>query len=136
MPELKTYRIFISHAWTYNENYHRLVKMLNEASYFKWQNYSVPQHNPLGTSTDRELEKALHNQIGPTHIVIILSGMYATYRKWIQKEIDIASGMGKPIIGVKSWGQERVPQTVQDVAKEMVGWNTPSIINVIRKHAL
>jgi len=136
MPELKTYRIFISHAWTYNESYHRLVKMLNEASYFKWQNYSVPQHDPLGAGTDRELEKALHDQIGPTHIVIILSGMYVAYRKWIQKEIDIASGMGKPIIGVRPWGQERVPQAVQDAAREMVGWNTSSIINVIRKHAL
>ncbi len=43
----KTYNIFISHAWRYSEDYYRLVEMLNNAPYFKWRNYSVPQHDPV-----------------------------------------------------------------------------------------
>ncbi len=136
MPKLRMYRVFISHAWTYNESYYRLVNMLNKEPYLNCPNYSVPQHAPLAARTDRELENALRNQISPTHIVIVLSGMYVAHRKWIQKEIDIASNMGKPIIGVRLRGHERLPQVVQDVAKEIVGWNTPSIVSAIRKHAL
>ena len=47
MPELKTYDLFISHAWKYNEDYYRLVDMLNNAPNFKWRNYSVPEHDPV-----------------------------------------------------------------------------------------
>lgn len=136
MPELKKYRIFISHAWRYDDEYYRLVKMLNEAPLFDWANYSVPRHDRLDTATDRELTEALHNQIRPTQVVLILAGMYTTYSKWIQKEIDIANGYPKPIVGIKPLGSERIPSAVQEAAIEMVGWNTSSIISAIRGHAL
>jgi len=136
MPGLKTYRTFVSHAWTYNEDYYRLLKMLTGAPYFKWQNYSVPEHDPLHTRTKKELEQALYNQIRPVNIVIVLAGMYVPYRDWIQKEINIASEMNKPIIGIRPRGSERVPLSVQTAAKEMVGWNTSSIVSAIRRWAI
>jgi hypothetical protein len=136
MPTLRTYRIFVSHAWKYNDEYYRLVNMLNSAPNFKWQNYSVPEHDPLGTKTAKELVEALQNQIRPTHVVLILSGMYAAHRSWIQKEIDIAVAMSKPIVGIKPWGQERIPTAVSDVADEMVGWNTSTIVAAIRRYAI
>lgn len=136
MPSLRTYHIFISHAWQYNDDYYRLERILDKAPNFKWKNFSVPEHDALDTATDKELEQELYGQIRPVHIVIVLCGMYVNYRKWIQKEIDIALNLGKPIIGVKPWGQERIPKAVQDVAKEIVGWNTDSIVSAIRRHAL
>ena len=136
MPKLKTYNLFISHAWKYDTEYYRIEKLLKDAPNFSWKNYSVPQHDPLGTTTKKDLEEALRRHIRPTHVVVILSGMYVAHREWIQKEIDIASEMGKPIIGIKPWGRERMPQAVQNVAKEIVGWNTSSVVSAIRKHAL
>ena len=135
MPELKTYRVFISHAWTYNADYYRLEEMLNDAPNFYWQNYSVPEHDPKH-GTKRELTQALYNQIRPTHIVIILAGMYVPYSDWIQTEIDIALEMDKPILGIAPWGSQKIPQAVQDAAAEIVGWNTRSIVKAIREYAL
>ena len=135
MSALKRYRGFISHAWAYNDEYYRLEKRLKEYPYFDWHNYSVPQHDALDTTTDWELQKALRNQLAPTNHVLVLAGMYAAHRKWIQMEIDVAKEMGKPIIGVRPWGQERVPQAVQDVAVEMVGWDTGKIVRAIREHS-
>lgn len=136
MPIHKVYHVFISHAWTYNEDYYRLVKMLNDAPNFKWKNYSVPSHDPLlDPNSPRgkiQLLNELKEQIRPVHCVLVISGMYVNHREWIQKEIDIAKSYGKPIIGIKPWRQERVPQAVQDAAKIMVGWNTDSIIHAIR----
>lgn len=126
------YSIFISHAWEYNNEYYRLEEMLNGVSGFEWLNYSVPEHDALDTATNRELIEALIDQIRPTNVVIILSGMYTTYRQWIQTEINIAEELNKPILGVIPWGQERIPREVQDVADEMVGWNTSTIIDAIR----
>lgn len=133
---LKTYRIFVSHAWTYNDEYYKLMSMLDAASNFYYQNYSVPEHDPLHTRTNRELEQELYHQIRPTNIVIILAGMYVSYRRWIQKEINIALKMDKPMIGIMPWGSQGIPQAVQDAADEIVGWNTSSIVRAIRENAL
>jgi len=132
----KIYRIFVSHAWEYNDEYYRLLRLLDAASYFSYSNYSVPGHDPLHTRTNRELEQALYDQIRPTHIVVVLAGMYVSYRYWIQKEIDIALEMGKPILGIMPWGSLRIPQAVQDAADEIVGWSTSSIVTAIRENAL
>ena len=140
MPFLRNYDIFISHAWGYNEAYYRVETLLQAAPYFKYRNYSVPIHNPLvdpGTIVGQaRLAALLDAQIRPTQCVIIIAGMYAAHKYWIDKEITIAQSYFKPIIGLIPWGQERVPVSVQVAAHEMVGWNTNSIVSAVRRLAL
>ncbi len=136
MPDLKTYDLFISHAWKYDADYDRLMKMLDEAPNFKWRNYSVPDHDPLEAANDVALAAALRKQISPVNIVVILAGMYAAYSKWISKEMNLADEFRKPMLGVKPWGQLRTPDAVTDRVDELVGWNTSSIVSAIRRHAL
>jgi hypothetical protein len=136
MPELRTYRIFISHAFTYNDEYYRLLGMLDNAPNFQYQNYSVPIHDPLHARSRGQLEQGLYDQIRPTNIVIVLAGMYVAHSGWIQKEIDIALEMDKPVLGIAPWGSLNIPVAVQDAADAMVGWNTSSIVNAIRDLAL
>jgi len=62
--------------------------------------------------------------------------LYVSYSYWIQREIELAIDFGKPIIGVKPWGSERVPLKVRDAADEIVGWRTQSIVDAIRRHSL
>jgi hypothetical protein len=133
MPDLRTYRLFISHAWDYNDEYYRLIDLLDRAPWFRYANYSVPEHDPLPM---RQLHEALYDQIRPVNITIILSGIYVSYSDWIQSEIDIALELDKPIIGIMPWGNIRMPQAVQDVADEIVNWNTGSIVNAIRRYSL
>ena len=130
------YNIFISHAWDYNDDYYRLENMLDEADDFEWRNYSIPEHDAIDSANDEELEESLRHQIHPTSVVLITSGMYVAYRKWIQKEIDIALEMDKPIIGIVPRGNLNIPQEVQDIADAIVGWNTSSITDAIEKLSL
>ncbi|WP_217492792.1 TIR domain-containing protein [Bacillus sp. FJAT-27264] len=134
-----TYNIFISHAWKYTEHYNKIVQWLNEAQSdgeFNWKNYSVPQHDPLinpnTTVGKKKLKEMIDGQIRPVSIVIILSGMYAAHSEWIDYEIDTAVSYNKYIIGVKPWGQERVPIKVQNNANIMVGWNKSSVVNAVK----
>ena len=137
MPELKTYDVFISHAWKHNDDYYRLVEMLDKAPNFKWRNYSVPEHDPVkNPKSKKELQEALKRQMRPANIIIILAGMYATHSDWIEFEMAYADELNKPMIGVRPWGQERVPRVVQEAVKEMVGWNTNTIVRAIRKWSL
>ena len=72
-------------------------------------------------------------QINPAQGVIILAGMYAAYSDWIEYEIKEAQRLDKIIIGVKPWGQEKIPTIVQDAAHIMVGWNSASVISAVRE---
>ena len=133
MPKLHRYRIFISHAWGYNADYYQLINRLKMAPNFLYANYSVPQHDPVDANNNRKLAEELRQQIRPVEIVIILGGMYVAYSNWIQFEIDFAQGLGKSILGVKPWAAQRMPQAVQNVAGEVVGWNAPTIVDAIRR---
>lgn len=135
---MTTYNIFISHAWRYSEHYKKVVQWINEAQNdgkLNWKNYSVPEHNPLLDPDDdndkQKLKNELDEQIRPVSLVIVLAGMYATYSDWIDYEINTAVSYDKYIVGVKPWGQERIPSVVSENSNVMVGWNKDSIINAI-----
>ena len=133
---MKNYHILISHSWDYNKHYEKICKWLDDAKYFTWTNYSVPLTKPLDVRSKQDLKEKLKNRISLCSCVIILSGMYVDYSEWIDFEIDAALEYNKPIIGVKPWGQERVPVKVQENADIMVGWNADSVIEAIRDYAL
>jgi len=130
---MRKIRLFISHAWDYNKQYYNLVRLLEERPYFDFYNHSVPKHDPLDARTVKELEERLRNQMGNCHVVLVIAGVYPTYRDWIKKEIKMAKGYGKPIIGVRPRGQVRISQIVQDNADKIVGWTADSVVSAIRE---
>lgn len=69
--------------------------------------------------------------------VVILAGVYSTYSKWINKEIEISKHVySKPIIGVEPWASERTSKIVKDNADEIAKWQSKSIVDAIRNHAI
>lgn len=134
MPALRTYKVFISHAWDYYDDYYRIEKFLNNAPNFAWENLSVPEHDPILNS--QQLTYELNNQMRPANVFLILCGMYAAHSDWIQYEINFARRIGRPIIGIRPWGSERIPEVIQNAAVEIVGWNADSIVSAIRTYAL
>ncbi|AWM89964.1 molecular chaperone Tir [Pseudomonas sp. 31-12] len=133
---MQTYHLFISHSWNYSDAHDNLVKLLTAHPTFTFKNFSVPPHNPIiGAQTDKQLEEAIENKIRPCSAVLIMAGMYSTYSKWINKEIEIAKRMNKVIIAVKPFGAERISTVVRNAAHAECAWNTNSIISAIRTHA-
>ncbi|MCD8177270.1 MAG: TIR domain-containing protein [Tannerellaceae bacterium] len=126
----------ISHSWSYSTHYDTVCTWFDRTQYFTWSNYSVCCDKPLDTRTDSELKEKLRNKIAASSCIVVLSGMYVKYSKWIDFEIDTALSMNKPIIGVQPWGQERVPLKVQNFSKVMVGWNAKSVVDAVRNYAL
>jgi hypothetical protein len=130
--------VFISHAWAHSHHYDTLASWIfgepwsvGQAS-LDFRDYSVPKHNPIHkVGSTQSLQTAISDQIARSHVVVIPSGMYATYSKWIQKEIDAASAYGKPILAVNPWGQERKSDIVLSSAEGTVGWNKLPLINEI-----
>lgn len=121
------YNLFISHSWAYGDAYDGLINLLNKRSYFEYRNYSVPKN-------DSQLRTAIRKQMQPVSCVLILAGVYSTYSKWINIEIELAKEMGKRIIAIEPWASQKTSQTVKNNADVIVGWNTESIVKAIRNY--
>ncbi len=131
------YNLFISHSWTYSDTYNGLTDLLDKAQYFTYKNYSVPKDDPIhNANNDRELYDAIKQQVRYASAVIILAGVYSSYSKWIDKEIEIAQSLGKPIIAVEPYGAEKTSIKVKNSADKIVKWNTDSIVSAIREIAI
>lgn len=128
-----TYNIFISHSWTYSDAYEKLVQLLYNKSGFEYRNYSVPKNDPIHNAPSTTLLKeAIKRQMQPASCVLILAGVYSTYSKWINIEIELAKSMGKRIVAIEPWGSEKTSVIVKNVADEIVKWNTDSIVKAVR----
>ena len=129
------YNLFISHSWNYNDAYDNLVSLLDAKPYFEYKNYSVPKNDPIHNApNDYQLKEAIRKQMQPVNCVLILAGVYSTYSKWINIEIDLAKSMGKKIIAIEPWGSEKTSVVVKHAADKIVKLNMDSIVKAIRGH--
>lgn len=130
---LKTYRLFISHSWKYSDAYDKMTQFLDEQG-ISYYDHSVPKDDPVHTNgTDKQLREAIDAKIKGCSGVIILAGVYATYSKWINEEINISGNYAKPIIAVEPWAAERTSAVVKAAADKIVKWNGKSLADAIRE---
>lgn len=131
-----TYNLFISHSWTYSDAYQKLLGLLNSAPYFSYKNYSVPKDDPIHNAPNQaQLRSAISSQMAPTSCVLVMAGVYSTYSKWINIELDLAKNgfsVPKKIIAIEPWGSEKTSAVVKEAADIIVAWQASSIINAIR----
>jgi hypothetical protein len=136
MPQLRSRNLFISHSWSYGDAYDRLVDLLNAAPNFQYKNYSVPKNDPVHDAPNTAaLERAIEAQMRFCDVVLIMAGKYATFSKWIQREIQIARAYTrvKPIVAIRPWASEQVSTVVSNAADRLVSWSTSSIVSAIRE---
>lgn len=126
--------VFISHSWCYSHHYDTLSDWVfgkkwrvGQAS-LDLRNFSVPWTKPIeDAASDRALREAIYRKIARSHVVVIPTGMYVNYSKWIQKEIAGSRQYGRPILAVNLRGQQRISSVVAEAADKLVGWNSESI---------
>ncbi|MCK5225982.1 MAG: TIR domain-containing protein [Planctomycetes bacterium] len=139
MLNLENYNLFISHSWDYTDAYEKLCDLLKDAPNFVYNNYSIPKDDPVHTKSDSVLYDTIKQKMSFCHAIIIMAGVYSSYSKWIAKEIKIANNefySKKPIIAIEPWGSGKTSQIVKNNANQVVKWNTSSIVDAIRKHAI
>lgn len=137
---LHNINVFISHSWAYSGHYDKLAEWVFGESWragqasLNFKNFSVPRDDPIhNASTDAALKKRIFDRIALCHVVVIPTGMYTNYSKWIRKELEGAASYRKAVLGVNPWGQERKSVVVQDAADQTVGWNKQSVVDAIWK---
>ena len=130
--------VFISHSWAYSTHYEKLCEWIFDGSWevegvpLLFNDRSVPKDDPIHYApTTHALEHAILQRIEDSNIVVVPTGMYANYSKWIGKEINGAKRRDRPILGVNPWGQQRRSTVVAKAAAKTVGWKKQSVVGGI-----
>ena len=133
---MREYNLFISHSWTYSNQYYNIERLLRKHPNFRFKNYSVPKDDPISNApTQAKLREAIRNQMASCSVVVVLAGVYATHSKWIDEEIFMAKKRfvpPKPLLAVEPFASQKTSLKVKAAADRIVGWNTNSIVSAIR----
>ena len=135
MPSLKSRSLFISHSWSHGDAYENLVRLLDAAPNFQYRNYSVPKDDPVHDApSTAALYQAIKRKMAFCDVILIMAGKYATYSKWIQREVKIAKeDYRKPVVAIRPRANEQVSSVVSTAADRIVSWSTGSIVSAIRE---
>jgi hypothetical protein len=126
----RTYHLFITQVKETDEEYQRFIGRLDDAHDFSYENHS--DNNLSGTADSDELKNMLKGQINDTDLVIVLSGLYPTYKNLIMAVMDLAQTMEKPVLLIRPYGMENVPEELEKLSKGVIGWSASCIAASIK----
>lgn len=131
----KTYKIFVSHCWNYDNDLQNLKNLLNSRGYFSAEYKQAERSNPINSSNAPVIKANITKKLEDSDIVLGIAGMYASYSEWMPWELDKAIELGLNVIGVIPRGQERISQVVSSRSIVDVHWNTESLVKAIREYS-
>ncbi len=126
----RTYHLFITRVKETDEEYQRFKGRLEDAHDFNYENHS--DNGLSGTADIDELKKTLEGQLTDVDLVIVLSALYPTYKNLIMATLDLAQEMEKPVLLIRPYGMENVPEELEKLSKGVIGWSASCIAASIK----
>jgi hypothetical protein len=131
----RTYKVFISHSWSYIDELTALRNLLENRGYFKVEFEEATPDVPINSTNATYIKQRLKEKILNSDIVLGIAGVYASHSDWMIWELETAKEARIPIVGVIPWGQERISSEVYNRSIVDVNWNTEGIVEAIRSHS-
>jgi len=127
-------RLFVSHAWTENDDYARVFEYLESSGTFYYVNTSQPQaKQPIDKESQRE---DLRRQIAPCEVVVVLPAVFQLARELVVFQMNFAKAADRPILAMENFGStDPLPKEIKDLADEVCPWNERSLIDGLRRQA-
>jgi hypothetical protein len=120
--------IFITHSWRYHDDWMRLNDSLKDFEGFDLRNFSVPWYDP-GMDPNKEVGRKfvddwLEGQISPVHVVFFLDSVWSikSAHRWLTRQYEMAKSMGKPIVGLPTYGETGLRSETTRFCDMVVGW--------------
>jgi len=137
MEKLKSYDIFLTHAWRFHDDWSKFSELMDNTPGIVWRNFSLPWHDPaMHANTEvggRFIRNFLESQIIPVHSVILLTGVYAinSARRWFDMEVEMARKHNKPLIGIPAIGEKVIPDEVKNLCDACCEWDAKQLLATI-----
>ena len=132
------YRIFVSHVWrAHHEYYWGLIRLLDQAKRFKFEDLSVPKLRPFNGDYADVRGDILHI-LRDADVVVTINTPVVTNSLAVQDELTEAERLGIPIVAVRPPKRGNTTKTSHFPAVTRAykaTWRSKSIVAAIRKAA-
>ena len=117
----KIYNLIITRGIDNENEYGQFSEKLYSKPEFLWTESIARDFTAFGESFFEKVD-----------IIVILAGLYNDNKEKIDDLIRIADKFDLPILLVRPYGLEEVPENIESKAKAIVGWNANCIIDSIK----
>ena len=117
----KIYNLIITRGIDQENEYGQFTEKLYSKPDFLWTESMARDYAPFGESFFKKVD-----------VIVVLSGIYNYNQVAIDILIQKAEEFDIPILLVRPYGMEIVPEELEAKAKSVVGWNTNCIVDDIR----
>lgn len=117
----KIYNLIITRGIDNENEYGQFSEKLYSKPEFLWTESIARDFTAFGASFFEKVD-----------IIVILAGIYNDNKEKIDDLIEIADKFDLPILLVRPYGLEEVPENIESKAKAIVGWNANCIIDSIK----
>jgi hypothetical protein len=128
-------RVYVTHAFASNPDYHRVFEYLEALPNFFYRNVSVPDAVPQ-VGGKEALKEEYRTQLKRAEVVVVLSSLYIENEYWATYQMDAAQASDLPLVALEPFGGNvKMPDAVAKRVAEVVGWNEREMIDAIRRQA-
>jgi hypothetical protein len=117
----KIYNLIISNGIDKNKEYGQFTEKLFSKTDFLWKESISPSYATAGEEFFKKVDG-----------VIKLAGLYKDNKEKIDELVDAAQEYNIPIVLVRPYGLEEVPEELEQKAATIVGWNANCIVDSIK----
>jgi hypothetical protein len=126
----KEWTLFISHSHRNSAAlYHELMRDLENRGHFRFQDQSIPRSRLLPVKNPK---RPIRKLISGCDVVIAFTRPIAGNSEMMQYELQTATELRKPIIGLRPKGDKYIAGVVRDAACVIIDWDVDEIVRQIR----
>lgn len=117
----KIYRLIISNGYDKNKEYMKFIEQIYSKNDFLWKESISASYS---TANKEFFEKI--------NVIILLAGLYTHNKETFNDLIKASKKYSIPIVLVRPYGLEEVPENLEKESSTIVGWNANCIIDAIK----
>ena len=136
---VRVHNIYVSHSWSVADTYDKLVRVLQSDPAFAFRLFGLAKADPIhATGVCYELRAAMRHPMSQCHLLVVQTGVYGQFGKWINEELELAGAtfeFKRRVLAIDTFGPDSKPTPVQQRADRVVGWTKTGILTSLRELA-
>lgn len=117
----KIYNLIISNGFDENQEYRQFIEKIYSKTDFLWKESISASYSTANEEFYNKIDR-----------IILLAGLYKHNKETFNELIEASEKYNIPIVLVRPYGLEEVPQELEEKAATIVGWNANCIIDSIK----
>ena len=117
----KIYNLIITQGFDKNNEYGQFTEKLYSKVEFRWKESISGSYATAGEGFYKKVDR-----------IIMLAGLYNDNKELFEDLLDASKKYAIPIVLVRPYGLEEVPEVLEENAATIVGWNANCILDSIK----